>query len=231
MRPRKFIFTALALSYAQDFLTGQLGPGRSSQSYNFKSNLYLGLEAADCSSSTCLSNIENCNLGEANCAIASYKINADKSGLDISLSYSGSNTYVAIGISPDSKMPNTDIYYCQNRGGTVGVQSALAFGYSRPAITDNGVVGESVATNITANVYTCRFTRQLDVTKTGGGMTGTFNIEEGGSWNILMAKGSMDGTIAGYHGSSAANGNAALFRRGFNFPSLNFPQFMIYRIH
>lgn len=152
-------------------------------------------------------------------------MNADKSGLDISLSYSGSDTYVAIGISPDSKMANTDIYYCQNRGGTVGVQSALAFGYEPPAITDNGIVGESVATNLTANIYTCRFTRQLDVTKTGGGMTGTFNIEEGGSWNILMAKGSMDGNTAKYHGSSAANGNTALFRRGFSFP-----KFMIYRM-
>ena len=180
----------------------------------------LGFETSDCATSTCLSNIPNCNLGDPNCAIASYKINADKSGLDISLSYTGSNTYVAIGISPDTRMPNTDIYYCQNRGGTVGVQSALSFGYDPPAITENGIVDNSVATNHTANLYTCRFTRQLDVTKTGGGMTGTFNIEEGGSWNILMAKGIMSGNSVNYHGTSSADGNTALFRIGFAFSTV-----------
>ena len=146
---------------------------------------------------------------------------ADKSGLDISLSYSGSDSYVAIGISPDVMMPNTDVYYCQNQGGTVGVQSALAFGKTTPAITaTNGIVGNTVATNITANVYTCRFTRELDVKKTGGGMTGTFNIEEGGSWNIMMAKGRMSGSQAQYHGGSSADGNTALFRKGFTFARL-----------
>ena len=139
---------------------------------------------------------------------------ADKSGLDISLSYSGSDSYVAIGISPDVMMPNTDVYYCQNQGGTVGVQSALAFGKTTPAITaTNGIVGNTVATNLTANVYTCRFTRELDVKKTGGGMTGTFNIEEGGSWNIMMAKGRMSGSQAQYHGGSSSDGNTALFRK------------------
>ena len=147
-------------------------------------------------------------------------MNADKSGLDISLSFSGSDSYVAIGISPDVKMPNTDVYYCQNQGGTIGVQSALSFGYARPAITDNGIVENTIATNITANVYTCRFTRELDVTKTGGGLTGTFNIEEGGSWNIMMAKGPMSGNQPSYHSSSSADGNTALFRKRFIFPTI-----------
>ena len=186
---------------------------------------HLGYERSECETSTCLSNISNCNLGDPNCAIASYKMNADKSGLDISLSFSGSDSYVAIGISPDVKMPNTDVYYCQNQGGTIGVQSALSFDYAPPAITDNGIVENTIATNTTANVYTCRFTRELDVTKTGGGLTGTFNIEEGGLWNIMMAKGPMSGNQPSYHRSSSADGNTALFRKGFIFAFFN--HFMI----
>ena len=182
---------------------------------------HLGYEKSECETSTCLSNIPNCNLGDPNCAIASYKMNADKSGLDIILSFSGSDTYVAIGISPDLRMPNTDVYYCQNQGGTIGVQSALSFGYQAPAITDNGIVENTIATNLTANVYTCRFTRELDVTKTGGGLTGTFNIEEGRSWNIMMAKGPMSEGQAQYHGGSSASGNTALFRKGFIFAFFN----------
>ena len=188
---------------------------------------HSGYEKSECETSTCLSNIPNCNLGDPNCAIASYKMNTDKSGLDISLSFSGSDTYVAIGISLDVGMPNTDVYYCQNQDDTIGVQSALSIGYSRPLITekyisDNGIVENTIATNLTANVYTCRFTRELDVTKTiwrldMERLTRTFNIEEGRSWNIMMAKGRMSEGRAQYHGRSSADGNTALFRKGFIF--------------
>lgn len=43
-------------------------------------------------------------------------MNAAKNGLEISLTHSGSDTYVAVGITKSKAMENTDIYYCQNRG-------------------------------------------------------------------------------------------------------------------
>lgn len=46
--------------------------------------------------------------------------------LEITLSYKGINTWVALGLSPTGSMPNTDIYYCQNRENIIGVESAYA---------------------------------------------------------------------------------------------------------
>ena len=46
--------------------------------------------------------------------------------LEITLSYEGINTWVAFGLSPTGSMPDTDIYYCQNRENQIGVESAYA---------------------------------------------------------------------------------------------------------
>ena len=48
--------------------------------------------------------------------------------LEITLSYEGINTWVAVGLSSSSSMPDTDIYYCQNRENIIGVESAFASG-------------------------------------------------------------------------------------------------------
>ena len=46
--------------------------------------------------------------------------------LEITLSYEGINTWVAFGLSITGSMPDTDIYYCQNRENQIGVESAYA---------------------------------------------------------------------------------------------------------
>ena len=71
------------------------------------------------------------------------------------------------------------------------MESAYAFGKTRPAITENGILAESISTNQTTSHYTCRFTRALEVSKSGGGASGTFDLEEGKTWNIMIAKDSF----------------------------------------
>ena len=46
--------------------------------------------------------------------------------LEITLSYKGLNTWVAFGLSSTGSMPDTDIYYCQNRENKIGIESAFA---------------------------------------------------------------------------------------------------------
>ena len=48
--------------------------------------------------------------------------------LEITLTYEGINTWVAFGLSSTSSMPDTDIYYCQNRENIIGIESAFANG-------------------------------------------------------------------------------------------------------
>ena len=48
--------------------------------------------------------------------------------LEITLSYEGINTWVAFGLSSSGSMPDTDVYYCQNRENIIGVESAFASG-------------------------------------------------------------------------------------------------------
>ena len=76
----------------------------------------LGFKNSECGNSKCYYNIDACSFNNTNCAVITTKLNAAKNGLDISLSHSGNDTWVAIGITPNEVMENTDIYYCQNRG-------------------------------------------------------------------------------------------------------------------
>ena len=78
----------------------------------------------------------------------------------------------------------------------------------------------NITTNTAANHYTCRFTRDLNVTKTtkdgeGANYTKIFDLEEGKKWNVFIAKGKMDKGVIQYHQSSKQDGNTATFRRGF----------------
>ena len=82
----------------------------------FIEKILLGFEKSDCETSRCFENIDGCSLDDTNCAIVTTKMNAAKNGLEISLTHSGSDTYVAVGITKSKAMENTDIYYCQNRG-------------------------------------------------------------------------------------------------------------------
>ena len=124
------------------------------------------------------------------------------------------------------------------------MQSALAFSSHRPGLTEkvgikvrvfaftsieihiftkvNILLIGNITTNNAANHYTCRFTRDLDVTKTtktkaGANYTKTFDLGEGKKWNVFIAKGKMDKGVIQYHQSSKADGNTATFRRGFKF--------------
>ena len=76
----------------------------------------LGFEKSQCKTSKCFKNIDGCSLDDSQCAIVTTKMNAAKNGLEISLIHSGSDTYVAVGITNSKAMRNIDIYYCQNRG-------------------------------------------------------------------------------------------------------------------
>ena len=91
---------------------------------------HSGYEKSECETATCLSNIPNCNLGDPNCAIATYKMNADKSGLEISLSFSGSDSYVAIGISSACSKPKPimlEMICSRNKSNTVScISSSLS---------------------------------------------------------------------------------------------------------
>ena len=71
---------------------------------------------SDCATSKCYYNIDACSFNNTKCAVITTKLNAAKNGLEVSLTHSGSDTWVALGITPTEKMENTDIYYCQNRG-------------------------------------------------------------------------------------------------------------------
>ena len=80
----------------------------------------------------------------------------------------------------------------------------------------------NITTNNAASHYTCRFTRDLNVTKitktkAGDTYTKTFDLEEGKKWNVFIAKGKMNKDVIQYHQSSALDGNTATFRRGFKF--------------
>lgn len=80
----------------------------------------------------------------------------------------------------------------------------------------------NITTNNAANHYTCRFTRDLNVTKitktkAGDTYTKTFDLEEGKKWNVFIAKGKMNKDVIQYHQSSALDGNTATFRKGFKF--------------
>ena len=81
---------------------------------------------------------------------------------------------------------------------------------------------ENITTNNAANHYTCRFTRDLNVTKTtktkaGDTYTKTFDLEEGKKWNVFIAKGKMNKDVIQYHQYSELDGNTATFRRGLKF--------------
>ena len=82
----------------------------------------------------------------------------------------------------------------------------------------------NITTNNAANHYTCRFTRDLDVSKTtktkvGDNYAKTFNLAKGQKWNVFIAKGKIDKDVIQYHQYSKSNGNTAIFRSGFMFKS------------
>ena len=92
----------------------------------------------------------------------------------------------------------------------------------------------NITTKNAANHYTCRFTRDLNVTKTtktkaGDTYTKTFDLKEGKKWNVFIAKGKMNKDVIQYHQSSGLDGNTATFRRGFSKP--NRTEYYGYRLY
>jgi len=158
-------------------------------------------------SASCMANIPQCKPGDENCAVVSWSSN--NADLDVTLTYSGSKTWVAFGIAPVGRNPAgmdlADIYYCQDRTTGLGVESAWAATNTRPkteAVYAGAIVDGSVRTIRSSSgdtsIYSCSFTKKGSFVKEDIEYTLNANT----TWNVMIAKGGMTGDKPDYHGYS-----------------------------
>ena len=155
----------------------------------------------------CMANIENCRLGDPECALVTWEVEDDKLCVTMS-GTGGEDKYVGFGIAPGDTMTAADLTFCQDRGENgIGVQSAMGGAENGRPRTDgiqDGLYPDTVKSSRDGDIFSCSFCKPLTVEKGGE----TYTMDPTTEWNILISKGEMNGNEPDYHGISTENGNA-----------------------
>ena len=154
---------------------------------------------SECSNGrTCVRNIQDCDPStDSDCALVAFNVVGDK--LNVTLTHSSKDTYVAVGFAPGTSMAKADITYCQYRSSGVGIVSAYSSRNGRP--DDLSLVGyTSIQTAENNDVYECHFQKDRMMEKSGQ----KYNMDTN-DYHVLLAKGNMNGNSPSYHGYGNKN--------------------------